>query len=507
MNLRRTIRCRHAAYTMVELMAAVLISIVLVVAMYQIFARVQSVFTTGHSRTKLLEEGRAVMDLIVRDLSRMAPAGLLDPNFIAVPYRTNRLETLAYPTNWATLRADQQNTWLTTTEPFVSSRVSFLGHDDQWQQMAYRLESRGQPGKANDVIGALWRYESGPVPKRHIIRLVSSNKDGQYQKLSDNVVHFRMRAVSPHDPGRALWADPEFRRLDVPLYVEVEIGLIEEKLKKEILNDAKVERLTVELESGAMDQASYRRLTSQRRGRVMELLAENLGRILMLRQLVPIRTQSDIPPALFVKKTQKEFEANGFSVTGGVTGGGFPAGGSKPARYVFIIDKSGSMAAERRFISARLAMIETLKKLNPNAFFYVFFFSNDSEGMPSGPVTLDNPEPGIALNLVSATPANVAFYTRWVATRSYGGGTNPTRALEAAFAMNPDTIWLLTDGQIPDFIVPGIANLNAARATPVRVNTIGLGRSKDISERYLLQIAVDNEGVYTFVSTDPEEEE
>ena len=73
--------------------------------------------------------------------------------------------------------------------------------------------------------------------------------------------------------------------------------------------------------------------------------------------------------------------------------------------------------------------------------------------------------------------------------------------------MNPDTIWLLTDGQIPNFIVPGIANLNAARATPVSVNTIGLGRSKDISERYLLQIAVDNEGVYTFVSTDPEEEE
>ncbi|MFM1557251.1 MAG: hypothetical protein ACKJR1_12240, partial [Limisphaerales bacterium] len=139
--------------------------------------------------------------------------------------------------------------------------------------------------------------------------------------------------------------------------------------------------------------------------------------------------------------------------------------------------------------------------------FYVFFFSTDSEGMPSGPVTAENPTPGIALNLVSATPANVAFYTQWVATRSYGGGTNPTRALEAAFAMGPDTIWLLTDGQIPDFIVPGIANLNAARATPVRVNTIGLGRSKDISERYLLQIAVDNEGVYTFVSTDPEEEE
>ena len=115
MNLLRTIRRRQAAYTMVELMAAVLISVVLVVAMYQIFARVQSVFTTGHSRTKLLEEGRAVMDLIVRDLGRMAPSGMLESNFIATPYRTNRLEALAYPTNWATLRADQHDTWLTTT--------------------------------------------------------------------------------------------------------------------------------------------------------------------------------------------------------------------------------------------------------------------------------------------------------------------------------------------------------------------------------------------------------
>ena len=498
MNLRRTIRRRQAAYTMVELMAAVLISVLLVVAMYQIFAFFLSVFTTGHSRTKLLEEGRAVMDLIVRDLGRMAPAGLLEPNFVAIPYRTNRLETLASPTNWAKLRADQQNTWLATTEPFISSRVSFLGHDDQWQQMAYRLESRGQPGKGNDVIGALWRYESSPIPKRHIIRLVNSNKDAQFQKLSDNVVHFRMRAVSPHDPGRALWADPIFTRLDVPLYVEVEIGLIEEKLKKEILNDAKVERFTVELESGAMDVASYRRLTTQRRSRVMEMLSENLGRILMLRQLVPIRTQADIPPELFVKKTQKEFGANGFSVSTGASGGG---------RYVFIIDKSGSMGAERRFISARLAMIETLKKLDPTAFFYVFFFSTDSEGMPSGPATTENPNPGIALNLVQASPANVAFYSQWVATRTHGGSTNPTRALEAAFAMNPDIIWLLTDGKIPSFIVPGIANLNAGRAPRVRVNTIGLGRSKDISERYLLQIAVDNDGVYTFVSTDPEDEE
>jgi hypothetical protein len=414
-----------------------------------------------------------------------------------------------------------------------------------------------------------------------------------------------MRAVSPHDPGRALWVNPEFRFHTLPLYVEVEIGLIEEKLKKEILNDGDVERWAVELENilsgnpsvgrgrqmdengdGKISHKEFlgpkhlfdqfdtnkdkflsisRAVYAMRHARVMKLLNDNLGRILMLRQLVPIRRQADISPTLFVKKTPKEFKANGFSVTGGVTGAGFPAGGNKPARHIFIIDKSASMAQEQRFESAKSAMIETMKKLerlNPSADFYVFFFSTDLEGMPSGPATPNNPPPDIARKLVPATSGMVEFYTKWVnnqsydessakkravATRNYeekkeayerafrlrpelwsiGWGvyeenarlkwidarnelakfSNPEQALVAAFQMNPDTIWLLTGGQIQDFIVPGIANLNAARATPVRVNTIGLGRSKDISGRDLSQIAVDNEGVYTFVSTDPEDEE
>jgi len=556
MNLLRTIRRRQAAYTMVELMVAMLISVVLVVAMYQIFARVQSVFTTGHGRTKLLEEGRAVMDLIVRDLGRMAPAGMLEPNFIANEYQTIRIETLGYPTNWTTLRADQQNTWLTTTEPFVSSRVSFLGHDDQWQKMAYRLESRGQPGKANDVIGALWRYESKPIPKRHIIRLGSSNRDGEYQKLSDNVVHFRMRAVSPHDPGRALWVNPEFRFHTLPLYVEVEIGLIEEKLKKEILNDGDVERWAVELEnilSGnpsvgrgrQMDEDGDGRISpkeflgpkhlfdqfdtnkdkflsisravyAMRHARVMKLLNDNLGRILMLRQLVPIRRQADISPALFVKKTPKEFINSGFAESRPVIGRSLAGMPVKDTKYVFIIDKSYSMSKEGAFEIAKKALVGILGKIdskpNEKVYFYIIFTNIWAIGMPSNPDDINSAPSFLWVECKSPLKKN---YQEWVKKFEHDKDPAPTKesppdpeqAVRAAFFMEPDAIWLVTDDIMPEKIFNLIRNLNEQSTVKVRVNTVGIGRFNRINRNYLSQIAVDNEGVYTFVSTDPEEEE
>ncbi len=74
---------------------------------------------------------------------------------------------------------------------------------------------------------------------------------------------------------------------DVPLYVEVELGIIEERLKKEILNDAEVERYDVLLEEDPPDLNAR----VNRRNRIEKLLAENTDRILMLRQIVPIGVQ------------------------------------------------------------------------------------------------------------------------------------------------------------------------------------------------------------------------
>jgi hypothetical protein len=372
-----TIRRGQAAYTMVELMVAVLISVILMVAMYQIFARTQKIFTEGHHRGKMYEEGRALMDLIVRDLKQIAPSGLnktepwpplpanhvqrvrnelglidedkvgnkewgfnkyttyndywptdhpfwsADPptepdayhpfygcNFMAWPYSRTELKVdantqVGYNDGWTDVM--QQGWDAAISETLISSRVEFFAQDvskptdEQWRVMGYRLYSQNNPVVPNkEIIGALWRYESrsGPVrdmnpilPSPLIEKVKNLRYDGDvlYQKISDNVIHFRMRAVSGDDPAQALGDALSFDGEDVPLYVEVELGIIEERLKKEILNDAEVERYDVLIEpliAAIPNNPAADNLIEGRNVRIMKLLAENTDRILMLRQIV-----------------------------------------------------------------------------------------------------------------------------------------------------------------------------------------------------------------------------
>jgi hypothetical protein len=327
-----TIRRGQAAYTMVELMVAVLISVILMVAMYQIFARVQKIFTEGNHRGKMYEEGRAVMDLIVRDLEQIAPSGqdkksynwladhpewgrpkpaptLADPdpepidyhpfygcNFMAWPYTSTDLKVIEQPADYRTWAIETQQGWdAAISETLVSSRVEFFAQDVQWWAVGYRLYSQNNPIKRNEkIIGALWRYESFPGTVDSLgPGVLARRNDGEsfYQKLSDNVIHFRMRAVSGEDPGRVLWEKPYFDKNKIPLYVEVELGIIEERLKEEILNDAEVERYDVLIEpliAAIPNNPDTDNLIEGRNVRVKKMLAANTDRILMLRQIVPI---------------------------------------------------------------------------------------------------------------------------------------------------------------------------------------------------------------------------
>ena len=72
-NNMRTRRTR-SGFTLLELMAAIFSSILIIGALYAIFSRVQEVFRIGHNQTRVLERGRAIMEVITRDLERMHAA-------------------------------------------------------------------------------------------------------------------------------------------------------------------------------------------------------------------------------------------------------------------------------------------------------------------------------------------------------------------------------------------------------------------------------------------------
>jgi hypothetical protein len=152
----------------------------------------------------------------------------------------------------------------------------------------------------------------------------------------------------------------------------------------------------------------------------------------------------------------------------------------KGHRLVFVIDQSGSMEGAR-FQAACAALIQTLRALPPEVHFMIYFFDTRAEAMPKR-------------GLVPASPENIDFAVKWVEAQRAGGGTDPSQALRWAFALRPDTIWLLSDGEFIDQAFM-LKELNPKRAT--RINTIAF--QDESGGEQLQRIASENGGIYRFV--------
>jgi len=176
------------------------------------------------------------------------------------------------------------------------------------------------------------------------------------------------------------------------------------------------------------------------------------------------------------------------NVAGVVFGeGGFDIDkGSSNARYIFLIDKSGSMRGERLAV-AKKALMNTLQQMEEGSKFYIYFFNREADAMPSSA-------------MLDASPENINRMADWLGTRNAEGGTDPVPALNGAFSHEPTEVWLLTDGQFRSRVIDTVKQLNASQN--VKVNTLGLGdeiRGRR-GEALLMIIAKENGGTYTFVN-------
>jgi Mg-chelatase subunit ChlD len=157
---------------------------------------------------------------------------------------------------------------------------------------------------------------------------------------------------------------------------------------------------------------------------------------------------------------------------------------SKGSRFVFVIDKSGSMGGHNKFGKAKRELIKTLRALPQNACFMIYFFDGGAEKLPAN-------------NMLAATPKNVSWAEDWVKSRGMGGGTDPCEALKSGFNLKPDTVWLLTDGQFNDEAgALGVIRRGNSKKS-VRINTFAF--MDRVGERVLKQIAQENDGTYRFV--------
>lgn len=170
-----------------------------------------------------------------------------------------------------------------------------------------------------------------------------------------------------------------------------------------------------------------------------------------------------------------------------IPGGEFFGIRSEGNSFVYIIDCSGSMWAGNRFDRAKSEVIRSVNSLVEQQEFFVYFFDDNEYGMyyPNG----SNGE------LVPATSANKQKLADWVRQfQTPSGGTDPSSAIVATLRMDPEVVFLLTDGGFSESVVDLTKQSNTNRT---RINTVSFVTKE--GEPLLRKIAEQNRGKYLFV--------
>lgn len=156
-------------------------------------------------------------------------------------------------------------------------------------------------------------------------------------------------------------------------------------------------------------------------------------------------------------------------------------------RIVYLVDASNSMnrpydgPGKTRFGQMKLELAKSILGLKEEQRFFIIFFNEHANPMPS-------------TGLENAYPQNQQRYLNWLAAVQAVGMTDPRPALSLALSLNPDVIYLLTDGTFPRGVQ---GELGSLRQRAVQINTIAFGDEK--AEKSLKPLALHNHGQFAFV--------
>jgi len=157
--------------------------------------------------------------------------------------------------------------------------------------------------------------------------------------------------------------------------------------------------------------------------------------------------------------------------------------------FVFAIDRSGSMGGKglNALVAARDELARGIAHLEPNHKFQIIAYNHDCRYYRT-------------TRLIPADAEGKSGVPAFIDNLSAFGGTLHEMALRAALALEPDVVFLLTDGGDPPL---GEIELNhirklADRRTAVNCCQYGRGPAPD-GENFLMQVARQNRGTYTWV--------
>lgn len=158
-------------------------------------------------------------------------------------------------------------------------------------------------------------------------------------------------------------------------------------------------------------------------------------------------------------------------------------------RFVYVLDSSRSMREDDRWTYACNQLIDSIQALRPEQEFFVICFDAKTSLMFN---TVRS-----RIKYFSSEESIVPKVRRWLRGRRLGEATMPAEALQIALSLNPDAIFLLSDGELQDESIDMLRQNNGFSSSyrQIPIHTIHLFSQ---SGRQTLQLlARENGGTFT----------
>jgi hypothetical protein len=163
-------------------------------------------------------------------------------------------------------------------------------------------------------------------------------------------------------------------------------------------------------------------------------------------------------------------------------------------KFVFVCDCSRSMTGQK-WTDLHREIERCIENLSERQSFYIIFF--DGEMHPMFAPEFKAP------SLLPATSDNVNKTRLWLSTVLLGPNTSPFESMKHALTLEPDAIFLLTDGAFSDYTAPYLRDFHRKRRAKqdpgVVVHTIGFYDKRH--QMVLERIARESGGIYRFVES------
>lgn len=159
-------------------------------------------------------------------------------------------------------------------------------------------------------------------------------------------------------------------------------------------------------------------------------------------------------------------------------------------RFVYVVDRSSSMAFYGQLQVAKSEVIASLQSLEPTQQFQVIFYNNNYREM-----SLRNLPP----SLWWATDIRKNQARQYISSIAADGGTMHMSALKKAISYSPEHIFFLTDADQPQLSAADLNEIKQTNRGRSTIHTIEFGRGGNLNvDNFLKKLARQNNGSYRY---------